>query len=44
MTKEPENQPGLVHIKVIAASLTFCQHLVLMRLDCILMFRKPANE
>lgn len=30
MTEELENQAGLVYIKVIAASLTFCQHLVLM--------------
>lgn len=38
------NQPGLVHIEVIAASLTFCQHVALMRVDSTLMFRKPANE
>lgn len=44
MTKELENQSGLAHFKVIAVLLTFCEHLELMRVDCILTFRKPAND
>ena len=42
--EEHENQPGLVRTEAIAASLTFCQSLALMRADRILMLRKPANE